>query len=414
MDEGKPTAPGGQASVAPPPKNNQKRSPARRRVLLAVIGVVLVYGFYHVLAYTVKTLTHEITDDAFLETDIVTVAPRVAGQVLEVHVRDNQMVKRGDPLLEIDPRDYDVKLAQKSDGVEAADANLKSAQAGLELVKARLDTAAATERQEHANADAARAKATRAQADFKRSQSLRDTAVVSPEEFDRARAEAESTEADFHAAEQKASAAASQVAEAHAQVGVAKTLVDAAITKSKQARTDKAAANLDLSYTRIVAECDGRVTRKAAEPGNYVQVGQALLALVPTNVWVVANFKETQLTEMRTNQPVEITIDAYPGQTFRGHVDSIMAGSGSRFSLLPPENAVGNFVKVVQRVPVKIVFDGLPDPEMTLGPGMSVVPAVRTHSLKLAPAILWFGAVVLAMLATLGLGHVISHFRDRA
>jgi membrane fusion protein (multidrug efflux system) len=416
MNEDKKTAAGQPTASATPVKANPKRPPARRTVLLTVVGLALVYAFYHGLAYTVKTLTHEITDDAALESDVVAVAPRVAGQVKAVHVLDNQPVRRGDALVEIDPRDYEVRVAQKHAATAVSDASLEAARAGLELVKARLETAAATERQEHANTDAARAKAQRAQADYKRSQSLRDTSVVSPEEFDRARAEAESADADLRAAEQKANAATSQVAEARAQVGLATTLVGESLTRTKQARTDQEAADLDLSYTHIVAPCDGRVTRKAVEPGNYVQVGQALFALVQTDVWVVANFKETQLAHMQTNQPVEIEIDAYPGSTFHGHVDSIMAGSGARFSLLPPENAVGNFVKVVQRVPVKIVFDRAvagPEPMMTLGPGMSVVPAVRTGSFTVSSPVLWIGAVVLAVLATLGLARVIAHLRDR-
>ena len=148
------------------------------------------------------------------------------------------------------------------------------------------------------------------------------------------------------------------------------------------------------------------------EPGNYVQVGQSLLALVPTNVWVVANFKETQLNHMRPGQPVEIHLDAYPDKMQHGHVDSFMAGSGASFSLLPPENAVGNFVKVVQRVPVKILFDDPPDSGLSLGPGMSVVPAVRVSGFTLAPALLWAGALVLAVLATMGLVRVIAHLRD--
>ena len=154
------------------------------------------------------------------------------------------------------------------------------------------------------------------------------------------------------------------------------------------------------------------MTRKAVEVGNYVQVGQSLLALVPTNIWIVANFKETQLTHMRLGQPVEIHIDAYPAKNWRGHVDSIMAGSGASFSLLPPENAVGNFVKIVQRVPVKILFDEPLDSAMSLGPGMSVIPAVRVSGFTLPTVALWVGALVLAVLVALGLARVIAHLRD--
>jgi membrane fusion protein (multidrug efflux system) len=412
MNENKKATADGPATPEATPMENQPRSPAVRPTLLFVAGLLLTVGFYYGLDYTVRTFTHQSTDDAFLQAHVVAVAPRVAGQVQAVHVEDNQLVKQGDALVELDPRDFEVRLAQKSDAVAAANANLDSAQAGLVLMKARFETAEANQRQEKAHADSSRATAERAQADLKRAESLRQTGVLSPGEFDRVRADAESAKANLTAAEQKADAATSQVAEARAQVTLAGTMVEAALTRTKQARSDQDAADLDLSYTKLGAPCDGRVTRKAVEPGDYVQVGQSLLALVPTNVWIVANFKETQLTHMRSGQPVEIHLDAYPDKVQRGHVDSIMAGSGASFSLLPPENAVGNFVKVVQRVPVKIVFNEPLDSAMSLGPGMSVVPAVRVSGFTLPPVVLWAGALVLAVLATLGLARVIAHLRD--
>jgi membrane fusion protein (multidrug efflux system) len=145
----------------------------------------------------------------------------------------------------------------------------------------------------------------------------------------------------------------------------------------EQAEAAVSMAELNLSYTKITAPQDGRVTRRTVEQGAYVQPGQALMAIVPRQFWVVANFKETQLARMRVGQPVEIKVDAYPGRVFNGRVESIQTGSGARFSMFPPENATGNFIKVVQRVPVKIVFDASPDTQITLGPGMSVVPSVR-------------------------------------
>jgi membrane fusion protein, multidrug efflux system len=390
----------------------QKPRPRRRRLLWVILAAALTAAFYHGLAYTLSAWTHESTDDAFLDAHVVAVAPRVAGQVLRVHVQENQVVKRSDPVVELDPGDYEVRLAQKRDAVGSAGANLTSAQAGVTLVKARFETAKAIERQELANADAARAKSQRAQADLRRNGTLRQTGVVSQEEYDRVMAEAESTAADLRAAERKADATTSQIAEARAQIGVAETMLEGAAARAKQARTDQAAAELDVSYTRILAPCDGRVTRKAVEPGAYVQVGQSLMALVPSDLWVTANFKETQLTHLRPGQPARIRIDACPGRTWRGHVHSFMAGSGARFSLLPPENAVGNFVKVVQRVPVKILFDDPLDAALSVGPGMSVVPEVRTSDFALSPALLGLAALVLGVLGTLGLGRVIDHLRD--
>ena len=163
------------------------------------------------------------------------------------------------------------------------------------------------------------------------------------------------------------------------QVAVSRAQVEVLKGEAERARADLATAELNLSYTKIVAPADGRITRKSVEAGALVQPGQALFAIVPTDFWVVANFKETQLRHMKPGQPAAIAVDAWGGRTFKGHVDSIQTGAGARFSLLPPENATGNYVKVAQRVPVKIVFDELPDAAHPLGPGMSVVPAVRVR-----------------------------------
>lgn len=411
MNEEREVASGGQITSDGRSKKSQPLS-IKRMVLLVIVGALLIVGFIYGLEYSLKTLTHESTDDAFIQAHVVSVAPRISGQVQAVHVQDNQLVQKGHALVELDPGDYQIRLNQKNDAVAAASASFDSAQAGLSLMKARLETAEANQRQEKAHADSSRATAERARSDLKRNELLRDKGVVSAGEFDRVRAESESANADLIADEQKAEVATSQVAEARAQVSLALTMVNSALTKKKQAGTDRDAGELDLSYTRIVAPCDGRVTRKAVEVGDYVQVGQSLLALVPTNIWVVANFKETQLSDIRVGQPVQIHIDAYPGRNWRGHVESIMSGSGASFSLLPPENAVGNFVKVVQRVPVKIIFDDPPVSELTLGPGMSVIPMVRTSNFVLSGMVLWACAVVLAVLATLGLARVIDHLRN--
>jgi membrane fusion protein, multidrug efflux system len=394
------------------PTGAKATRPGQRWVFLFMAAILLTIGFYYGLDYALISFTHESTDDAFLESHIVTVAPRVAGQVLQVHVKENQRVKQGDPLLELDPRDFEVRLAQKRAAHASADANSASAQAGIELVQARFQTALATERQDQATVEADRARADRAQAAFQRAQKLRANRVMSDEEYDRARADAESATADLRAAEQKAAASKSQVEETRAEINVARTILEGMSTRTKQAETEQTTTELELAYTKIAAPCDGQVARKSVEPGNYVQVGQALLALVTTQLWVVANFKESQLTHMRAGQPAQIRLEAYPGRWLRGHVDSFQAGSGSRFSLLPPENAVGNFVKIVQRVPVKLYFDEPLDPAMTLGPGMSVLPQVRTGEFTMAPAVLWVVAVILALLSTLGLARAVEHLRD--
>jgi membrane fusion protein, multidrug efflux system len=288
-------------------KSKTKSLMRRRPVVLGMAAIVLAAVGVAGGSYYGYATSHESTDDAFIEGRIIQISPKVAGQVVKVYVTDNQVVKQGALLLEIDPRDFEAKLAQ-------ARANLAATEAQADL----------------AHRDAQRFEKLLQQNGVSRQD--RDTAVA------------------------KSRTATAQIAQ-----------LEAAVRQ----------AELDLSYTKIVAPEAGRITRKSVESGSYVQVGQALLALVPRDFWVVANFKETQLTRMRPGQPVEITMDAYPGERLKGHVDSIQSGAGARFSLLPPENATGNYVKVVQRVPVKILFDETPNAGHPLGPGMSVEPTVK-------------------------------------
>jgi len=326
--------------------------------------------------YLITALTHESTDDAFIEAHVVSIAPRISGQVLAVYVDDNQMVRSNELLVAIDPADYATTATQKQSSADAAEANYKTVLAALDLMTAKVKTAEATADQSKADADAAEATDTRAQADFQRSQELRQQNTISAQEFDAAQAAVRQADADLAAARQKAVADTSKINEAKAQLEVTKTSVAMAFAEFRQAQANAQAAQLDLSYTKIYAPGDGRVTRKSIEPGDYIQTGQTLFSIVPNDVWVVANFKETQLKHMRTNQPALVGIDALGG-SLRAHVDSFQAGSGARFSLLPPENATGNYVKVVQRVPVKILFDEPLPAGHVIGPGLSVAPSVR-------------------------------------
>jgi len=370
---------------------DQKPKPKALWLLRAAtlgLGVLWYLG----LSYLADTLTHESTDDAFIDGHIVSIAPKVSGQVSAVHVTDNQLVKKGDLLVEIDPRDYEMRVEQKRASAQTSDANYKTVVSAFELMQAKVTTAEASERQARAQAEASQAVAARAAADLKRSQQLVKEGAISQQEFDNAQAAAREAGAKWNADEQNALEEASKVEEAKAQLSAAKTVVEMARAQIKQSQTDVSAAELDLSYAKIFAPCDGQVTRKMAEAGAYAQSGQTLLAIVPKEVWVTANFKETQLTHLQAGQLVNIEIEAFPGRPFRGHVDSIQAGSGSRFSLLPPENAVGNFVKVVQRVPVKIVFDDPIDGTRAVGPGMSVFPSVRVKDYAVSQWVLAFVA----------------------
>jgi membrane fusion protein (multidrug efflux system) len=361
----------------------------------AVLAVLLFLG----LDYLLTALTHESTDDAFIAAHVVSVAPRVSGQVAAVHVLDNQMVRSNELLVEIDPSSHAIAVAQKAASATAQSANYKAFLATYELMRTKVATAEAAAKQSQAAADAAAATAKRTAADFTRMEELRKQNTISQQEFDAAQAANQSAQADLDAARQKAAADDSRVAEAKATVTATEAAIAMALAQWQQAETNVASAELDLSYTKIFAPSDGRVTRKQVEPGDYVEVGQQLMSIVPTNVWVVANFKESQLKKMQPGQPATVEIDALGSRKFRAHVDSVQAGSGAAFSLLPPENATGNFVKVVQRVPVKILFDEPLPADHTLGPGLSVAPSVRVSRFEIPDWAVALLALVLAVAA---------------
>jgi membrane fusion protein (multidrug efflux system) len=342
------------------------------------------------LNYLGDVFTHESTDDAFIAGHVVTVAPRVAGQMAVVRVLDNQLVHSNELLMEIDPADLAMTAAQKSAAADAESANYQAMLAGLEVMNTKLATAAATARESQADADAMAATADRARADLTRAGDLIGQKTISAQEYDAAQAAAKQADANLNAARQKAAADQSRIKEADAEYIATKSGAAMALAKMHQAQTDLDTARLNLSYTKIFAPAEGRVTRKSVEPGDYVETGQALLAIVPTEVWVVANFKESQLKKMKPGQRVQVAIDALGGRAFAAHVDSIQAGSGAQFSLLPPENATGNFVKVIQRVPVKIMFDEPLPADHTIGPGLSVTPEVAVGGLEMPK---WLPAV---------------------
>ncbi len=374
MNESKPTV----APVANGAKLAKLNSPWFIWPATVVLAVLLFFA----LDYLIAAFTCETTDDAFIEGHVVSVAPRISGQVSAVLVLDNQMVHSNDLLVEIDPADYSTTAAQKQASADAAEANYKTMLAGLDLMTVKVATAEATADQSKADAAAAEATDARAQADFQRSQELRKQNTISQQEFDAAQAAVSEADANLAAAKQKAVADASRISEARATQTATEASVGMALALFRQSQTTVESAQLDLSYTKIFAPCDGRVTRKSVEPGDYIQTGQTLFSIVPEDVWVVANFKESQLKKMKPGQPALIEIDAL-GKSMRAHVDSIQAGSGARFSLLPPENATGNYVKVVQRVPVKILFDEPLPAGHVLGPGLSVAPSVRVSGFEI-------------------------------
>jgi len=354
------------------------------------------------LDYLVHALTHETTDDAFIESGIVAISPQVAGRVIAVHVDDNQWVNAGDPLVDIDTRDFEAALARRQAALKLNQSNQKSVEAGYKLMVAKVASAEAAARQSESEAAASQATAEKAAADLRRAETLFKQNVISPEEYDQFQTEAAAAKANAAADRDQVASDQSKVAEVHAQVDAVLSALDMAQAQIAQSEAELKSAELDLSYTHVTSPTNGFVTRKAIRAGEYVQPGQRLMAVVPTNVWVVANFKETQLNHIRPGLRATIPVDAYPADDLPGHVDSVQSGTGARFSLLPPENAVGNYVKVVQRVPVKILIDRLPDHGQTLGPGMSVVPSVRFSEFAIPKAVLAPLAGVLGVLLSAG------------
>jgi membrane fusion protein (multidrug efflux system) len=342
--------------IPPPPRS-------RKSKLKLFVGVGVLIVLVAVIFYYLRCVApYESTDDAFIEGYVTLISPRVPGQVARLAVTDNQEVKAGDVLVEIDPRDYETSLSQARADLAAASSQANQSRAQVKVSEAKVAQAQAA-------VTAAEAEAQRADDDLKRYQSV-ESRAVSKSALDLAQAQARSANANLVAAY-------SQTNAAEAEVVLNEAGVETATAAMQQAEAKLQQAELNLSYTKIIAPIDGRVTARTVQMGHYVQPGQALLALVPKDVWVTANFKETQLTYMKPGQPVELRVDAYPNKKFKGKVDSLQAGTGARFSLLPPENAVGNYIKVVQRVPVKIVFDEALPTNLDIAPGMSVVPTVK-------------------------------------
>ncbi|MGC2525712.1 MAG: HlyD family secretion protein, partial [Stellaceae bacterium] len=337
----------------------------RRRWLIALIALVAIAAIAGGVRWWIESSKWVSTDDAFIDTHTVQVSAQVAGRVKAVLAGDNQEARAGQPLVELDPADFQAALSQAMANQESAQGQLAQAKAQLPVAQANLDQA-------RAQVAVAQAAATNADINLKRDQMLERMGglAVSRQQLDNDTATARSDTANLAAAQKK-------VAASEAQLALNKTQVETAEAGVRAAAAQVAQARLNLSYTVIRASEAGHITNKTVALGNYIQVGQALMALVPDQVWVTANYKETEIGGMRTGDPVEIYVDAYPGRVFHGRVQSFQAGSGAAFSLLPPENATGNYVKVVQRVPVKIVFDGDPTAQWLLGPGMSVEPYVR-------------------------------------
>lgn len=337
------------------------RNPFFWVTLIVVVLSIAIGGFL----YWRHARQFSSTDDAYVDAHVVRIAPQVSGVLLRVPVIDNAQVVPGQLLAEIEPSQSRSVYAQAVAAKGEAEAQLAQSQARVISARAARDKAAADARSPAADAEKARR-------DLARYLELQRTAptAVAAAQIDQARAAARSAAAQADAARQQIASAAADIGVAHKQVAASRAQV-----KSANARVHE--NQINVAYTRIVAPLSGHVTNRSVDVGSYVAPGQQMMAIVPDDIWVTANFKETQLTHIRVGQHVHIRVDAYPDVDFEGHVESIQRGAGQAFALLPAENATGNFVKVVQRVPVRIAFDS-PNPHAyALGPGMSVVPTVR-------------------------------------
>lgn len=427
----------GAATFAPP---RRRRRRGRIAMLVALGGVLLLSAFYGVRLWRYWD-GHVSTDDAFVEAHVSPVSARVRGTVLEVLARDNQEVAAGAPLVRLDARDLEVKLEQARAALQTAQGRLRMAVAGVPMTdqstRSQVALAEATsakallgidsaervleERRSRlavrrAAVQAAQAEVSARQADFDRvgldrgrSQELFERKLVARQELDHAESAFRTAAAALEAARQRLDGARAEVAQAEAEVAsqqvalaqsrrhreeteaglataqsrrgeVTVRSAEAASAEAQlaEARAAVREAELNVEYTTVTAPVAGRVTRRTVEVGQVVQPGQPLLAIVDVgNLWVVANYKETQLTRVRPGQRATISVDTHPGLVLRARVDSIQSGTGSRFSLLPPENASGNFVKVVQRIPVKLVLEPGQTAQALLVPGMSVVPVIE-------------------------------------
>ena len=339
----------------------------KRPMFWIVGGIVLAVLLVGGLLWWLHARKYVSTDDAFVDAHIVRIAAQVQGRLIRVPDSDNKHARQGTLLAVIEPGGPQATLAEAQAGLAQADAQIEQAEA-------RVVSAQATARQAEANALAPAAEALRAAHDYQRYAALRliDTAAAAATQVEQARTQATSTAAQATAARRQVETAGADVAAARKEVRAAQAQRTAALARVAQ-------ANVTTSYLRILAPVNGQVVNRQVDVGSYVAPGQQLMAIVPDEMWVTANFKETQLKHMRIGQHVDIRVDAFPDQKFVGHIDSFQRGSGQAFALLPAQNATGNYVKVVQRVPVRILFDGSEWRRFPLGPGMSVVPRVKVR-----------------------------------
>ena len=409
-----------------------KKSP-KKLLILSIIGLVALAAAVSALIGWKYIASHESTDDAYIDGNITQISSRVGGTVSQVLIDDNQFVKAGQLLVELDPRDYDVKIAQAKAALEKNQRQQQADTADIAVTNSTAGAQSETAASEisHANASIASAKSLVAnfqaalgmeqaklvslqsqkhqyETDLKRYARLSQQGAISKQQYDQAKTQYDISEAQIAAEEQAIQQARANIAKAesdlqqaysdlsktkatlksaqaaHEQTSVKSYISDVSKATVDQAKADLQNAILQRSYCRIVAPVSGRIGKKATHVGEQVQPGQSLFTIIPDQAWLTANFKETQIGRMRPGQKVDVTLDAFPGQHFTGHVDSVAPASGAKFALMPAENATGNFTKIVQRLPVKIVFDenSIAEFKKYIAPGLSAQVTVNLAAVQ--------------------------------
>jgi membrane fusion protein (multidrug efflux system) len=356
---------------------NNKLGNHKKKIALAVFAVLCLFGAMALYFYLGYKATHITTDDAFIEGHIHTIASKIPGTVKDLFVDDNQQVKKGDLLVEIDSVDYEVRVNETSSNLGAEKAKIAEITARVEAAKQQLAEVRAGVEAARANLELQEANLGQAERDGRRAAALFATDTFSKQQYEKANTAYEVSKAQVKAAREQLRQSELTVETQKAVVRQIESSGASQQSTVKQKAAQLETAELNYGYTKIYAPADGYITKKSVERGNQVQAGQPLMAVTELNgIWVVANYKETELKKIKPAQKVTIKVDTYPDKVFRGTVESIMAGTGVVFSLFPPENATGQFVKVVQRVPVKIVLDKDTDAGHALRIGMSVEPTV--------------------------------------
>ncbi|MBF0487456.1 MAG: HlyD family secretion protein [Nitrospirae bacterium] len=352
-------------------------SSKKKKIAIMAFVIIIAIGTFIAVSYLRYMAVHISTDDAFVEGSIYTVSSKLPGTVVDVYVKDNQLVKEGELLAELDPSDHAVKLKEAEAALNAETSKFSEADSRLEAAARALNEYHARTAAAKANVELAEANLTQAGMDIKRAENLFKNDAISKEKY-------EKTQTNYNVLSAAKKSASEQLKQAELSVVTQQSVIRQAeamkVSQASSIRQKEAlveAAKLNMGYTKIYSAAYGNVNKKSVEVGNRIQAGQPLMAVIALDdIWVVANYKETQLSKIIPGQRVEIKVDAYPGKIFKGKVDSIMSGTGAVFSLFPPENASGHYVKVVQRVPVKILLDNATEKVNVLRVGMSVVPTI--------------------------------------